>query len=123
MRNIQGLQFIKTGKAAGQDRINGHILKLFEEPLTSILCKIFQIFEQCSYTNIWKTSKLIRIPKKSPPTCKYDYQLVALTSIMKYLKKIKKTRLCQQVQHLTDHFQFPFMQNQSVEDGTLSFID
>lgn len=63
-----------------------------KEPLAPILCRIFQQSPDEAYIRVpatWKTSEIILIPEKSPPTCQNDYR--PLTSvIMKCLEKIVK---------------------------------
>ncbi len=121
----KALHSIRTGKAAGPDKINGNVLKLCKDPLAPALCKIFQqSLDNACIPTLWKTSEIIPVPKKSPPTCKNDYRPVALTSIMmKCLERIVKTILCEQVKQFMDPFQFAYTNNRSVDDATLSFID
>ena len=86
------------------------VLKMCKEPLTPIMCNIFQqsLNEACIPT-IWKTSEIIPIPKKSPPMCKNDYRPVALKSvIMKCLEKIVKVILLRQVNQFMDNYQFAY---------------
>ncbi len=122
---LESLQSIKIGKASGPDKINGNVLKLCKEPLTPILCKIFQqSLNEAYIPRIWKTSEIIPIPKKSPPTCKNDYRPVALTpGIMKCLEKVVKDMLLRQVHNYIDNYQFAYTKNRCVEDATLSFTD
>jgi len=122
---LRSLNAIKTGKAAGPDKINGNILKMCKSPLSPILCKIFQqSIDSVSIPVIWKTSEIIPLPKKPSPVCNNDYRPVALTSIiMKCLERIIKNLLCEQVKPFTDCYQFAYTKQRCVEDATLSLTD
>ena len=39
---LKSLKMVKMGKAAGPDDISGNIISLCGDPLTTVLCKIFQ---------------------------------------------------------------------------------
>ena len=101
------------------------VLKMCKEPLTPILCKIFQqSLNEAGVPKIWKTSEIIPIPKKSPPMCMNDYRPVALRSvIMKCLEKVVKDILLRQVNQFMDNYQIAHTKNRCVEDATLSFTD
>lgn len=122
---LESLHSIKTGKAPGPDKVNGDFIKLCKEPLSPILCKIFQrSLDEAYIPRIWKTSEIIPVPKKSPPTCNNDFRPVALTSvIMKCLEKIVKNRLLRQVNDFQDNYQFAYRESRCVEDATLSLTD
>ena len=122
---LKSLKTIKPGKSAGPDRISGSLLKLCKEPLSPILCKLFQqSIDSCSIPVIWKTAEIIPVPKKSPPICNNDYRPVALTSIiMKCFEKIVKNLLCQQVKQYIDPYQFAYTSNRCVEDAALCLTD
>jgi len=119
------LQLIKVGKAAGPDRISGHVLKLCADPLSSVLCKIYQqSLDNSCIPSIWKTSEIIPVPKRNPPACNNDYRPVALTPIMmKCFEKVMKNVLCAQVSAHVDDLQFAYRKNRCVEDATLSLTD
>ena len=101
------------------------MLKLFSEPLSPVLCKIYQQSLNSSIIpTIWKTSEIIPVPKKTNPTCNNDYRPIALTSIMmKCLERLIKNILCEQVKPYTNCYQFAYCKNRCVEDCTLSLID
>ena len=122
---LKSLSNIKTGKAAGPDKINGNILKLCKATFTPILSKIFQqSVDSVSIPVSWKTSEIIPLPKKPSPLCNNDYRPVALTSIiMKCLERIIKNLLCEQVKTFTDCYQFAYTKNRCVEDATLSLTE
>ena len=87
---IKSLNSIKIGKACGPDQIGSSVIKLCKDPLAPVLRKIFQkSLDNTSIPIIWKTSEIIPVPKRSPPTCNNDYRPIALTAIfMKCLEKI-----------------------------------
>ena len=89
----KSIQSIKPGKSAGPDRITGSLLRLCKEPLSPILCQLFQqSLDSGIIPVIWKTAEIIPVPKKSPPTCNNDFRPIALTSIvMKCSEKIIKS--------------------------------
>ena len=122
---LKCLKCVKTNKACGPDRISAHLLKLCSEPLSPVLCKIYQqSLNSGIIPTIWKTSEIIPVPKKSNPTCYNDYRPIALTSIiMKCLERLVKNILCEQVKPYTDCYQFAYCKNRCVEDCTLSLID
>lgn len=107
---------LKSGKAAGADRINGNLLKLCKEPLSPILCILFQqSIDSVCIPVIWKSAKIVTVPKKSPLASNNDYQPAALTSIiMKYFENIMKNLLWQQLNQYTDPYQFAYTSNQCI---------
>ena len=122
---VKCLGTIKTGKAAGPDKINGTVLKLCKYPMASILCKIFQLsVDRGIIPTMWKTSEIVPLPKKASPVCNNDYRPVALTSIiMKCLEKLIKNLLVEQVKSFTDPYQFAYAKCRCVDDATLSLTD
>lgn len=80
----------KPNKAPGLDGILGRVLKSCALELTSVLHSLF-IRSLCTSTvsGIWKTSTVIRVPKKSHPSEPNHYRPVCLTSIiMKCFEKL-----------------------------------
>ena len=72
---------------------------------------------------IWKTSNIIPVPKKTNPAVYNDYRPVALTSIaMKCFERIVKTLLLQSTNHQLDPQQFAYRPKRGVEDATLSLL-
>ena len=122
---LKSLKSIKAGKAPGPDEIGTNVLKMCSHTLAPILCKIFQqSLDQVCIPKLWKTSEIIPVPKKVPPTCNNDFRPVALTAIMmKCLEKIIKNLLQAQVTIYTDPCQFAYRTKRCVDDATLSLID
>ena len=122
---IKSLNSIKIGKASGPDQIGSSVIKLCKNPLAPVLRNIFQKSLENTYIpTIWKTSEVIPVPKKNPPTCNNDYRPIALTAIMmKCLEKIVKNALAAQVKPYVDNFQFAYTTNRCVEDATLCLTD
>ena len=89
------------------------------------MCKLFQksIDDSC-IPKSWKTSEIIPVPKRSPPTCLNDYRPVALTSvIMKCFEKVIKAFLWKQVAKFADNHQFAYTEKRCVDDASLCLID
>jgi len=58
-------------KSSGHDELTVKLLQLVVEKITIPLCPIFNVsLERCIYPNIWKTSKIIPIPKIKNPSLK-----------------------------------------------------
>ena len=119
------LSSVKINKAAGPDKIGSSVVKLCREPLAPVLRNIYQkSLDHSQIPIIWKTSELIPVPKKNPPTCQNDYRPIALTAIMmKCLERIVKQHLSEQVKPYVDNYQFAYTANRCVEDATLSLTD
>ena len=122
---MRALKSIKLNKAPGPDGIGSNILKMCSVPLAPVLCNIYQqSLDQTSIPKLWKTSEIIPVPKKSPPTCDNDFRPVALTAIMmKCLEKVVKQQLQSQVGPYTDLYQFAYARNRCVDDATLSLTN
>ena len=72
--------------------------------------------------NIWKTSKIIPVPKKEKTTTMNDLRPIALTSvIMKCFERIVLNNLNKQISQLLEPFQFAYQPKRSVEDALLVF--
>ena len=121
----RALKSIKINKAPGPDGIGPNILKMCSDPLTPVLCKIYQqSLDQVNIPKLWKTSEIIPVPKRSPPKCDNDYRPVALTAIlMKCFEKVVKNRLQTYVSTYTDPYQFAYACNRCVDDATLALTD
>jgi hypothetical protein len=122
---VKCLRSLKAGKAGGPDKINTNVLKLSALSLAPSLCKIFQrSLNEGQIPKQWKTSEIIPVPKKTPPTCLNDYRPIALTSVMmKCFEKVVKNLLNDQIKNQTDSYQFAYTQKRCVEDASLCLID
>ncbi|CAI5642557.1 uncharacterized protein LOC112847980 [Oreochromis niloticus] len=75
------LRKINPCKAAGPDNIVGWALKAFTNELADVLTSIFNLsLSQSIVPTCFKTTTMIPLPKKSPPTCLNNYRGVALTA-------------------------------------------
>ena len=80
--------------------------------------------QACVIPNMWKTSILVPVPKKSNPKELNDLRPVALTPIfMKCLEKIVLKKLLDIVNSSLDSLQFAYKKSVGVEDAVLTLID
>ena len=89
---------------------------------------MWQPIFQCSIdthiiTEVWKTSHIIPLPKKTCPKELGDYRPVALTpTVMKSLERIVIQQLTKSVEDKLDIFQFAYKRNRSTEDAVVTLI-
>ena len=116
---------VNERKAPGPDGIKGKILKECSEQLSYIFTYIFNMSIQCtSIPCIWKTSKIIPVPKKDKIDSKNDLRPVALTSIvMKSFERLILYKIRDQFGPHADSHQFAYRPNRSVEDAILLFTN
>ena len=77
-----------------------------------------------SISSIWKTKKIIPVPKKSTNIVMHDLRPVALTSVaVKCLEKLILRKLNSHMRILLDPCQFAYQSKCSVEDAILIFIN
>ena len=116
---------VNKRKAAGPDGIKGKVLKECAEQLAGIFTYIFNMSFACtSIPSIWKTSKIIPIPKKTKVMCMNDLRPVALTSVlMKCFEKLVLFHLNSQFRPHSDPFQFAYQPKRSVDDAILTFTN
>ena len=81
---------LKQCKSSGPDSLSCKILKLCSRELSPIFCTIFNMsIKTCKIPSLWKTSKIIPVPKSYSISQMNDLRPVALTSVaMKCLEKI-----------------------------------
>ena len=116
---------LNPSKAAGPDKIRTRVLNVCASQLAKIFTHIFNLsFSTCSVPEVWKTSCIIPVPKKSPVTCMNDLRPVALTSIaMKVCERILLKEFSTMAAPYLDQFQFAYQNNRSTEDAILVLLE
>ena len=85
--------------------------------------KLFNESHSIHISLIWKTAKVIPVPKKPNPSELNDYRPVALTSVpFKCLERLVLNKLLCHVEPQLDSQQLAYRKGRSVEDATLSYI-
>ena len=122
---INGFKRIKDNKSPGPDNISGKTLKYCAEQLGPIFQRLFQkSFDSCVIPDIWKTSVVIPVPKKTNPCILNDYRPVALTSlIMKTFEKSIKACILLGTEEKMDPLQFAYRKNRGVDDAKIFILD
>ena len=116
---------LKQGKASGPDHLSPKVLKLCARQLSSIFCIIFNSsIRLCRIPVLWKTSKIVPVPKSSSINQMNDLRPVALTSVaMKCLEKIVLKNIQPICAPSLDNYQYAYKANRSVEDAILFFTN
>ena len=116
---------ININKSSGPDGINGRTLKFCASELAGVFQHLFQSsLDSCQIPVIWKTSKVVPLPKKSNPTQPNDFRPVALTSlVMKTLEKIVKSLILSDTEKNLDPLQFAYRSRRGVEDAKLFILN
>lgn len=101
------------------------MLKSCKYELTEIFVKLFQSSLDIHVVpSLWKTSKIVPVPKCNTPTEMNDLRPIALTSIvMKCFEKIVKMNLMKNVSSYCDGLQFAYKENRSVEDACATLLN
>ena len=74
---------LKTGKAAGSDRIPVEFLKCGGEPVLASLRRLFNaILVSGTFPNEWKSSIIVPIPKCTNPTSVDQFRGISLISVI-----------------------------------------
>ena len=122
---IKEFRKVNVKKSNGPDEIVNYVLKMCSEQLADIFTHIFNAsFSQHTIPNIWKTSKIVPVPKKSKITQLNDLRPVALTLVVfKCFEKLVLRELLSQVGHKVDPFQFAYNEKSNVEDAVLVFLN
>ena len=120
---MQAFCNVNVNKAYGPDGVTGKVLKTCASQLCYIYSYIFNLsLSSSTIPNIWKTSKIIPVPKKEKTTTMNDLRPIALTSvIMKCFERIVLNNLNKQISQLLEPFQFAYQPKRSVEDALLVF--
>ncbi|KAI3356752.1 hypothetical protein L3Q82_003430 [Scortum barcoo] len=113
-------------KAAGPDKVCPRLLKTCAAELGEPLQRIFNLSLQIGIGRVptlWKTSRIVPVPKKNRPSELNDFRPVALTShLMKTLERLFLSLLRPQVQHAQDRLQFAYQPGVGVEDAILYLL-
>ena len=133
MRSIKDIQTAEVRKAfrqlninktCGPDSIQTKSLKNCAEQLAPIYTVLFNKSQSDHIPSLWKTAKIVPVPKKPNPSELNDYRPVALTSVpFKCLERIILNELLQFVSPHLDTYQFAYRKGRSVEDATLCFVN
>ncbi|KAI4901613.1 hypothetical protein NFI96_028146, partial [Prochilodus magdalenae] len=79
----KALRRINPRKATGPDNIPGRALRACANELADVFTSIFNLsLRQCTGPTCYKTTTVVPLPKKNPPSCLNDYRPVALTPII-----------------------------------------
>ncbi|KAI3362900.1 hypothetical protein L3Q82_011492, partial [Scortum barcoo] len=112
------------GKLQGPDKVCPRLLKTCVAELGEPLQRIFNLSLQIGRVpTLWKTSRIVPVPKKNRPSELNDFRPVALTShLMKKLERLFLSLLRPQVQHAQDRLQFAYQPGVGVEDAILYLL-
>ena len=118
------LEKLGQNKAAGPNGISPKVLKACGGQLCGILQHLFNLsLSQGRVPVLWKTSRLVPVPKKPSPSALNDYRPVALTShIMKVLERLVLAHLTPQVTSYLDPLQFAYCPRVGVEDAIIYLL-
>ena len=121
----QALYKINERKATGPDGLSGKLLKVCANELSFIFNHLFNMSMSYNQTpTIWKTSKIIPVPKKDKITTINDLRPIALTPIiMKCYERLVLSKLGKQLKPHLDKLQFAYQPKRSVEDALLVFTN
>ncbi|KAK6178302.1 hypothetical protein SNE40_013103 [Patella caerulea] len=116
---------INIRKTKGPDELDGILLKECCEQLCSVFCKLYQLsIETHTIPTLWKTSRIIPVPKKGNPKVLNDYRPVALTPIaMKCFERIISYVLKNNMTEFLDPLQFAYRSKRGTVDATISLLN
>ncbi|KAK2905565.1 hypothetical protein Q8A73_009508 [Channa argus] len=111
----KALRKINPRKAACPDNIPGWALRACANELADFLTSIFNLsLSQCTVPLCFKTTTIVPLPKKSPPTCLNDYRPLALTPIiMKCLERVVLAHIQSSIPDTVDPLQYAYRPNRS----------
>ncbi|KAK2918358.1 hypothetical protein Q8A73_002729 [Channa argus] len=120
----KALRKINPRKAAGPDNIPGRALRACANELADVLTSIFKLsLSQCTVPLCFKTTTIVPLPKKSPPTCLNDYRPVALTPIiMKCFERVVLAHIQSSIPDTIDPLQYAYRPNRSTSDAIAAAI-
>ncbi|KAK2921577.1 hypothetical protein Q8A73_001062 [Channa argus] len=115
----KALRKINPRKAAGPDNIPGRALRACANELADVLTSIFNLsLSQSTVPLCFKTTTIVPLPKKSPPTCLNDYRPVALTPIiMKCFERVVPAHIQSSIPDTIDPLQYAYRPNRSTSDA------
>ncbi|KAK2884332.1 hypothetical protein Q8A73_020806, partial [Channa argus] len=92
--------------------------------LADVLTSIFNLsLSQCTVLLCFKTTTIIPLPKKSPPTCLNDYRPVALTPIiMKCFERVVLAHIQSSIPDTIDPLQYAYRPKRSTSDAIAAAI-
>ncbi|MCI4377016.1 hypothetical protein PGIGA_G00198560 [Pangasianodon gigas] len=104
----KALRKINPRKAAGPDNIPGRALRACATELADVLTSIFNLsLSQNTVPTCFKTTTIIPLPKKSPPTCLNDYRPCSKWFIPACLRRADFCRVVFSVSVSSAHFSRP----------------
>lgn len=118
------LKRTKPNKAPGPDQTCGRLLKSSCSQLAGVFCHLFnRSLSEHTIPSLWKSSTICPVPKKSNPTCNYDFRPVALTSlVMKGFKRLLLSQLRDEVSIHADPLQFAYKHHRGVDVAVLTLL-
>ncbi len=107
---ITALRKINPRKAAGPDNIPGRALGACATELADVLASIFNLsLSQSTVPTCFKTTTIVPLPKKSPPTCLNNYRPVALTpTITKCFERVVLAHIQSSMPDTLDPLQYAY---------------
>ncbi|KAK2899391.1 hypothetical protein Q8A73_012520 [Channa argus] len=120
----KALRKINPHKAAGPDNIPGWALRACANELADVLTSIFNLsLSQFIVPSCFKTTTIVPLPKKSPPTCLNDYRPVALTPIiMKCFERVVLAHIQSSIPDTINPLQYAYWPNRSTSDTIAAAI-
>ncbi|KAI4904809.1 hypothetical protein NFI96_000064 [Prochilodus magdalenae] len=115
----KALRRINPRKATGPDNIPGRALRACANELADVFTSIFNLsLRQCTVPTCYKTTTVVPLPKKNPPSCLNDYRPVALTPIiMKCFERVVLSHIQSSILNTTDPLQYAYRSNRSTSDA------
>ena len=118
------LSKLNADKAVGPDGVSPLVLRACAEQLCGVLHCVFNMTLNLRVPVLWKTSRLIPVPKTPQPSSLSDYRLVALTShIMKTLERLVLEQLRPMVRPHLNPLQFAYQRRVGVEDAIIFLLN
>ncbi|KAK2899376.1 hypothetical protein Q8A73_012505 [Channa argus] len=104
--------------------VTGYISTCVDNILSDVLTSIFNLsLSQFTVHSCFKTTTIIPLPKKSPPTCLNDYRPVALTPIiMKCFERVVLAHIQSSIPDTIDPLQYDYQPNTSTSDAIAAAI-
>ncbi|XP_070700872.1 transcriptional activator Myb-like [Pempheris klunzingeri] len=120
----KALRKINPHKAAGPNNIPGRALRACTNELTDVLTSMFNLsLSQRTVPSCFKTTTIVPLPKRSPPTCLNDYRPVALTPIiMKCFERVVLTHIRSCIPDTLDPLQYAYRTNRSTSDAIAAVL-
>ena len=110
---------VNIHKAAGPDRLPGHVLKACADQLASVFTDIFNLSLTESVIPIcFKQTTIIHVPKEAKVPCLNYSCPVTLTSVaMKCFERLVKAHINSILPDTLDPLQFAYRPNRSTDDA------